>query len=326
MPLSIKPIGRAARFFLLLALAACAPAPVPPTELPPTPTVLATFAPAPTPTHEPASAPPIGHVAFSVFINEAEAQNLYLIEAGGGNRRPLTGGPGHDYDPSFSPDGTQLVFRSDRDGYDVLYVINVDGDGLRKLSDHPGEEQRSPAWSPDGAWIAYAAFEPDVSAPNIYMVRPDGSDRRQLTNGEFPAFYEYPSWSPDSTQLVYHFHLGYGAKQIGRVNVDGSGQTVITEGPTDNDYPVWSPDGTRIAFKSERDGNREIYVMQADGRGQSNLTQAPDAEDTFPVWSPDGEWIAFSSERTAGSGVYLIRADGSGLTFLTEGAMPGWGP
>ena len=91
-------------------------------------------------------------------------------------------------------------------------------------------------------------------------------------------------------------------------------------------YPVWSPDGTQIAFRSERDGNREIYLMQADGSGQTNLTLAPDAEDTFPVWAPDGEWIAFSTERADGPGVYLIRADGSGLTFLTEGAMPGWGP
>ncbi len=86
------------------------------------------------------------------------------------------------------------------------------------------------------------------------------------------------------------------------------------------------PDGTQIAFKSERDGNREIYLMRADGSGQANLSQAPVSEDTFPVWSPDGQWLAFSSERTTGFGLYLIRADGSALTFLTEGAMPGWGP
>jgi Tol biopolymer transport system component len=273
------------------------------------------------------SAPPVaGRIAFSVFVDQAEAQNLYVIGADGRGRRQLTSGPGHDYDPSFSPDGQQIVFRSDRDGYDALYVMNADGSQLRKLSDHPAEEQRSPAWSPDGEWIAFTAFTPDVSAPNLYVVRPDGSDRRQLTNGQQPAFYEYPSWSPDGQQLVYHFHLGYGAKQIGRVNLDGSDQIALTKGLADNDYPAWSPDGAQIAFKSERDGNREIYLMRADGSGQANLSQAPDSEDTFPVWSPDGQWLAFSSERTTGFGLYLIRADGSALTFLTEGAMPGWGP
>jgi Tol biopolymer transport system component len=275
----------------------------------------------------PTAPPPVaGHIAYSVFVDEAEAQNLFVIAADGSERFQLTSGPGHDYDPSFSPDGTQIVFRSERDGYDVLYVINADGTQLRKLSDHPEEEQRSPAWSPNGAWIAFTAFTPDMSAPNVYVIRPDGSDRRQLTTGKPPAFYEYPSWSPDSQQVVYHFHLGYGTKQIGRVNLDGTGQTVLTEGLTDNDYPVWSPDGTQIVFKSERDGNREIYVMQADGTGQRNLTKAPDAEDTFPVWSPDGAWIAFSSERATGVGLYLMQADGSALTFLTEGMMPGWGP
>lgn len=269
---------------------------------------------------------PVGQLAYSVFVNEAEAQNLFIIQADGRNLRQLTSGPGHDYDPSFSPDGGQIVFRSDRDGYDVLYVMNADGSQLRKLSDHPEEEQRSPAWSPDGQWIAFTAFTPDVSAPNIYIVRPDGRDRRQLTTGQQPAFYEYPSWSPDSQQLVYHFHLGYGAKQIGRIHVDGSGQTVLTAGLADNDYPAWSPDGSQIVFKSERDGNREIYLMQPDGSDQHNVSQAPEAEDTFPAWSPDGQWIAFSSERESGFGLYLMRADGTALTFLTEGALPGWGP
>ena len=70
-------------------------------------------------------------------------------------------------------------------------------------------------------------------------------------------------------------------------------------------WPVWSPDGKRIAFTSNRDGNYEIYVMNADGSGPKNLTNHK-GWDNFATWSPDGKRLAFVSNRDGGHDVYVM--------------------
>ncbi len=89
--------------------------------------------------------------------------------------------------------------------------------------------------------------------------------------------------------------------------------------------PDWSPDGRRIAFASDRDGNREIYVMNADGFGVTRLT-VNDAIDSSPAWSPDGRRIAFHSTRDGNWEVYVMNADGSGVTRLTNNDARDWHP
>ncbi len=85
----------------------------------------------------------------------------------------------------------------------------------------------------------------------------------------------------------------------------------------------------RIAFVSDRGGNQEIYVMNADGSGQTNLTNDP-AFDGFPVWSPDGLKIAFLSDRDGNLEIYIMNADGSKQTRITEDPandyIPAWSP
>jgi Tol biopolymer transport system component len=96
-------------------------------------------------------------------------------------------------------------------------------------------------------------------------------------------------------------------------------------------WPTWSPDGTKIAFTSTRDGNEEVYVMNADGSGQTNLTNHP-ASDIFPAWSPDGTKIAFTSGRDFDWEVFVVNADGSSPTNLTNNdnlnsdLEPDWSP
>ncbi len=90
-----------------------------------------------------------------------------------------------------------------------------------------------------------------------------------------------------------------------------------------------APAAGRIAFVSERDGNREIYVMNTDGSDQTNLTDDP-ADDGVPVWSPDGSRIAFVSDRDGNREAYVMNADGSGQTNLTDNpavdGSPAWSP
>ncbi len=92
--------------------------------------------------------------------------------------------------------------------------------------------------------------------------------------------------------------------------------------PADNYHPAWSHDGTKIAFMSERDGNPEIYLMDADGSNQTRLTDHP-AADWSPSWSPDGKRIAFSSDRAGHHEIYVMNADGTGVLRLTHQGTSG---
>jgi TolB protein len=102
-----------------------------------------------------------------------------------------------------------------------------------------------------------------------------------------------------------------------------------TPGPPEVRTPVWSPDGRRIAFTSRRDGNSEVYVVNADGSGQRRLTRNA-AGDFGPTWSPDGRKIAFERRGDAQSSVgalYVVNADGSGQRMLARrGSHPAWSP
>jgi PKD repeat protein len=98
-----------------------------------------------------------------------------------------------------------------------------------------------------------------------------------------------------------------------------------------NREPAWSSDGTRIALVTDRDGNNEIYVMNADGSGAFNLTNAPDSAESAPAWSPDGSRIAFVTDRDGNDEIYVMNADGSGAFNLTNApdsaeSAPAWSP
>ena len=103
------------------------------------------------------------------------------------------------------------------------------------------------------------------------------------------------------------------------MNADGSAQTnsPTTRRPTAT--PAWSPDGTKIAFTATRDGNFEIYTMNADGSAQTNVTNHAASNDHEPAWSPDGTKIAFASTRdSVHFEIYTMNADGSAQTAVTN--------
>ena len=104
-------------------------------------------------------------------------------------------------------------------------------------------------------------------------------------------------------------------------NPDGSALVNLTQtAAIDERVPAWSPDGSRIAFASDRAGNLDIYVLQADGKGLLQITSNP-AIDDEPSWSPDGKRILFHSDRDGNAELYTVNADASGLKRLTNTAM-----
>src|SRR5678815_4458496 len=117
------------------------------------------------------------------------------------------------------------------------------------------------------------------------------------------------------------------------MNADGTGQTRITPfADVNTQDPAWSPNGSKIAFTRnphDDDGNVEIYVINADGTGQTNLTNNP-ALDITAAWSPDGSKLAFVSSRDGNNEIYVMNADGTDQTRLTNNSAadqePAWTP
>ena len=238
----------------------------------------------------------------------------------------LTNNPADDIYPSWSPDGRQIAFISDRDGNWEIYVMNADGSGLTRLTDSPTGDF-DPKWSPDGRRIAF------MSAHAIYVVSAEGSGLTRLTDNLGRA--DSPSWSPDGRRITFASRQ-YGGEGVYVINADGSGLTNLTESWRSSGSPSWSPDGRRIAFSSTRDGGWEIYVMNADGSDATRLTDHPRFEWQH-AWSLDGRRIAFTRTRDRsgytndGTGdICVVNADGSGLTNLTESQgwnrSPSWSP
>ncbi len=145
----------------------------------------------------------------------------------------------------------------------------------------------------------------------------------------------YPDMSPNGREIVFE-----SDGKIYKIHIDGTGKARLAGGSVgQNHQPVWSPDGTRIAFHSNRAGDWDLYVMDADGSDPINLTDdhtdtnsGLKMQDMQPDWSPDGAWIAFASApKGTGLNVYVMRSDGSEWRSLTgdpssEDSLPCWSP
>jgi TolB protein len=151
--------------------------------------------------------------------------------------------------------------------------------------------------------------------------------------GGFPG-----GWSPNDDRVIYYAAVPASGGEQGRgwicaVAADGSSkvETLVSEPPALHAEPSWSPDGRFVAFRSIRDGNSDIYVVDLETGKQTRLTDF-EGLDIEPDWSPDGEWIAFGSTRDGQqtTDIYIMRKDGSDVRRLTDhvakDSYPIWSP
>ena len=217
---------------------------------------------------------------------------LWIMDADGSDKRQLTVGGLTDEDPTFSADGTRVVFSRNRD----LYEINVDGSGLRNLTNTSNFEERDAAYSPNGDKIAYTRIGceggPGAGATCVYVMSADGSAQTNLTPEK--------SMSQCPNSPGYYFN---GASR----------------------EPSFSPDGSKIAFNGPlicpNTIGKDIWVMNADGSGKVNLINDHGTGDIRPVFSPDGTKILFESNRDNAGGrleLYTIGVGGGTITRLTN--------
>ena len=267
-------------------------------------------------------------IAFTSLIDDH--YEIYVMNADGTGQTSLTGDTleydpiyvtwyNNAKDPSWSPDGTKIVFVSDDlDGNYEIYIMNADGTEQTRLTNKEGWESR-PSWSPDGTKIVFRDYSGEINIMNA-----NGKGQTTISNNAVYGFD--PRWSPDGTKIVFSTSNG-----IYTINTDGTGLTRLTNGDNYIIYdsnPAWSPDGTKIAFVTYNDvyHNNGIYIMNADGTGQTRLTIA--AIDSEFSWSPDGTKIVFVSNIDGNNEIYAMNADGTGQTRLTNDAAidkyPSW--
>jgi TolB protein len=192
----------------------------------------------------------------------------------------------------LSPDGTRIVFASNRDGPARIFVMNIDGSELARLTDSAAGDTL-PAWSPDGTQILYQTLLSDHNW-EIYVMNPDGSGQTNLTNN--PAIDASAAWSPDGTRIAFETDRD-GNFEIYVMDANGVEQVNLTDNPANDIAPAWSPDGKQIIFRSDREGERfeyRRYRMNADG---SNVTPVEvarfhSAKNRKSVWvkSVGGYW------------------------------------
>ncbi|MXZ95679.1 MAG: hypothetical protein F4Y99_07125 [Acidimicrobiaceae bacterium] len=216
----------------------------------------------------------------------------YLMDPDGTNKTLLSRDASRDRTNVWSPDGSKIAFDYGH-GHDAddIAVINPDGTGLVNLT--PDDErlgtsfEACPSWSPDGSKIAFVSLPVEGRAnSDVWVIDVDGSNLTQLTHN--PGSDGCPVWSPDGTRIIYSVWRGiedyYDVADLWIMNADGSDRRLFKEHGTG---PVLSPDGTQIAFISDRDGDWEIFVMDADGSNETQLTFNND-NDWGPVWFPLG--------------------------------------
>ena len=192
----------------------------------------------------------------------------------------MTDTDGDDHNPVWSPDSTRIAFHHSTQSTTKILIVNADGSGQRPLARTRGEEW-GPRWSPDGTRIAFTGVPRRNATPSVHVVASDGSGQTSLGPGANPR------WSPDGSRIAFVDYGDAGSTwEIVSINPDGTDPVPLSRtGPrTLPTGLVWSPDGSAIAFSSSHDGDDEIYVVNADGTGQTQLTDNDFFADTDPVW------------------------------------------
>ena len=166
--------------------------------------------------------------------------DIYEMDLATRETKKLTSGPSIDTSPNYSPDGSKIVFNSDRGGNQQLYVMNRDGSDVQRISFRQGSRYASPVWSPRGDYIAFIRMEGNQF--NLGVMYPDGTGERTLATG---FYIERPTWSPNGRVLMFYRQnrgtaTSDGATQLYSVDITGTNERLVLT-PGDGSDPAWSP-------------------------------------------------------------------------------------
>jgi len=275
-----------------------------------------------------------------IMIKKALIVGLFILQIISCVKNPVDDGNGITYDPvypeidqspAWSPDGSVIAYYHNGTtkvhpwgAYDVnpdsvgLYFISPTGDNRRMFLKG---ENRLPAWSPDGEWIAF------VNQAQIYKITVNGDSLTQLT---FEGRNFYPAWSPDGKHIAYDSDVDDTKYDIWTMSPNGEDKKNISQESDSLDQggwrrPSWSPDGNCIIHEryiSGGEAGTEIFIMDTSGSNAEWLVHG-----SSPKYSPDGSKIAFESGGSLHN-ILVMDLDGGNLQQLTqnEGTSPAWSP
>jgi TolB protein len=214
--------------------------------------------------------------------------------------------PQDDY-PDVSPNGSIILFQSNRGGNWQLWQMQRDGSGLKQLTSGPMND-RQPAWSPDGTQIAFSSDRGMNDGRRAIYVTGWPLGRTGILQVSQGAGQDvHPKWLPDGSGLVFN-RIAADGKQADVIVVTlDRAERKIELGAGLNTYASLDKTGRRLTYRgTSTDGgadNSDVFIANADGSGKRRLTTDP-AFDGWPAFSPDGTTIAFASR--AGSDKFRI--------------------
>ena len=258
---------------------------------------------------------------------------IYIMDTFGSGKINLSNNPATDERPKLSPDGTKIVFQSDRDnpgsGIFEIYVMDVDGSNPTNISNDLASNDREAFWSPDGTQIVFVSNTNALGTNSdgdleLFMMDSDGNNLVQLTFNDEPEYD--PSWSPDGTKIVYGSEFEQPSEDDGEIfwiGVDSNGATTnpiqLTTNTAFEFQPRWEPNSEGIVYISNFGGGQDIWR-------KSPLTAAPveiianGLTYGNPTVSPDGNKITYLGDGEIRRAVYPSGANE--LLLTTNGASP----
>lgn len=254
--------------------------------------------------------------SIAFFSARTGNNEIFVMNSDGSGPQRITDDPASDVDPAISPDGRYIVFTSTRSGNNDIFITESGGGPAVNLTNNAANDGWA-RWSPNGRQIVFHSNRDGKF--EIYIMNIDGSSPTRITNS--PGVDQYPDWSPDGKEIVFRRDNNIYVLDL----TNGQVQR-LTAAPPLNQMPVWSPNGKEIAFMSARDGYPSVFLMNADGSDQRNLTPkdpgqlASDWTSRAPAWSRNGKQIYFMSFRPStqlDTEVFVMNADGTDVQRLT---------
>jgi TolB protein len=211
------------------------------------------------------------------FMNNYDGDyEICVMNADGTGIKQLTKNSSFDGYPGWSPDGTKIAFTSNRDGDLDIWVMNADASEQTNITNWDPWNDDAPRWSPDGRWIAIETDQYGGVTP--MLITPDGTLQATIGSVRYTTWFD--SWSPDGKSLLVDSNRE-GDYDIFRYDIPGTAPLqwellqppkIVSDDSAVEGPAIWSPDGKQIALSSNRDGDFEVYLMNADGGPQRQLT------------------------------------------------------